>query len=253
MHVPPTPRPPMPRTGSRPATPLATAAAPLGEKVELRLRDGRACVTAQQPLHKGEEAFREAPYAAVQSLASCAPACAQCMQPLGLLAAHAAAHAAWAAPGGARRRRAAALAAALAPPTSAGPALPALGDHAPPPCEPRRCSARGCSEAFCGEACLAAARAGWHGLLCTGGCDDAHPLHEFRRHAADNNERFLLAARCVATALAAARSAGGTRAAVDAAAAPLQVRAGAARIGAPRGALLKVPALTHRCGAGAAL
>jgi hypothetical protein len=181
------------------------------------------------PAGKGADAFCEPPYACVQTLASAerAPACAHCLCPLGPLTAHAAAamHA-----GDARRARAAALSAALFASGAASGGggatgtLPALSGHAQPqPCAVPCPSA--CGDVFCGAACRDAACAGWHGLLCDGACEgDAHPLREFRRHAAATSEIFLLGARTLATALAAALAAGGTRDAVNAATAPLRVR-----------------------------
>jgi hypothetical protein len=188
--------------------------------VEARLLPDRGRgVVALAPVRKGAEAFSELPYAAVQTLSSRdrAPACCHCMAPLGLAAAVAAAVSA-----DARRARAAALAAALA----AADGLPSLGAaHAEPPPAMLPCP-HGCGEAFCGEACRDAACGGWHGLLCDGRvASESHPLSEFRRHAGATCETFLLAARCVATALAAAVAAGGTPEAAHAAAEPLRVRA----------------------------
>jgi hypothetical protein len=178
---------------------------------------------------KGADAFTETPYAAAQTLASRerAPACTHCLCPLGPLAAHATAatHA-----GDPRRVRAAALGAALAGASAdAGAAplpgqLPPLSGHAAPPRTAVPCP-HACGEVFCSAACRDAAWRGWHHLLCDGQvAGDAHPLKEFRKHAASTHEIFLLGARALATALAAAQAAGGTPEAAQRAAQPLQAR-----------------------------
>jgi hypothetical protein len=219
------------RTGSGGArTASVSAAAAFLTCVEVRDTGTRGRgVFVTLPARKGADAFCEAPYACVQTLASAerAPACAHCLVPLGPLTAHAAAamHV-----GDARRARAAALNAALfaAGAASSGSGatgvLPPLSGHAQPqPCAVPCPSA--CGDVFCGAACRDAAVAGWHGLLCDGACEgEAHPLREFRRHAAATNEIFLLGARMLATAIAAALAAGGSREAVNAATEPLRVR-----------------------------
>ena len=55
----------------------------------------------------------------------------------------------------------------------------------------------GCGILYCSNTCLDAHWTEGHCFLCTGPCNDDHPLVEFKRHAIQTNEIFLLAATVV--------------------------------------------------------
>jgi hypothetical protein len=56
-----------------------------------------------------------------------------------------------------------------------------------------------CGECFCSERCRSEDKS--HKLLCTGSLEDDHPLVEFKVHAIQTNEIFLLAAKVIASIL----------------------------------------------------
>mmetsp|Transcript_11359 Transcript_11359/g.32246 ORF Transcript_11359/g.32246 Transcript_11359/m.32246 type:complete len:184 (+) Transcript_11359:499-1050(+) len=64
------------------------------------------------------------------------------------------------------------------------------------------CCKQGCGEIYCSQACADADHKSNHWLLCTGPIDSAeHPLVQFKAHACETNDIFLLVARALAEAI----------------------------------------------------
>lgn len=69
------------------------------------------------------------------------------------------------------------------------------------PCVPVPCLG-GCGEEYCSEECRESAFVRYHHLLCVGQISSTkHPLYQFKQHALENNELFILAAQLIARIL----------------------------------------------------